>query len=41
MQMAKQWFQNTETGERSWLNPVLTPNLPRERGVDIQGIILV
>lgn len=38
---AIRWFENSETGKRTYLNPVLTPELLRIRGVDIRALKLV
>ncbi|PVH80079.1 hypothetical protein DL98DRAFT_572177 [Cadophora sp. DSE1049] len=35
------WFENLETGERTRFNPAMTPELLRERGVDIREFKLV
>lgn len=40
-EMARQWFKNVETGEATYSDPRLTPELLRERGVAIEELILV
>lgn len=39
--MTRQWFKNVETGNETYRDPRLTPELLRERGVAIKELILV
>jgi hypothetical protein len=39
--MREQYFENLETGETTWFDPRLSPEALRERGVDIQELVLV
>lgn len=39
--MSQQWFENVETGKKTWRDPRLTPELLKARGVAIEEIILV
>jgi hypothetical protein len=36
-----QWFGNVETKEKSWYDPRLTPEVLREREVDVQELVLI
>ncbi|KAH7419577.1 heterokaryon incompatibility protein-domain-containing protein [Cadophora sp. MPI-SDFR-AT-0126] len=40
-QLTRKWFQNVQTGDRTYFNPALTPERLRERGVDIRDFKLV
>jgi hypothetical protein len=41
MNLLPQAFENVETKELSWCDPRLTPDALRERGIDVQGFVLV
>jgi hypothetical protein len=41
MNFLPQVFENVKTKELSWYDPMLTPNALRERGIDVQGFVLV
>jgi hypothetical protein len=39
--MTPQWFENMETGEKTWADPRLTPQPLEERGVAVEELILI
>jgi len=41
MNYLPQVFENVKTKELSWYDPMVTPDALRERGIDVQGFVLV